>query len=775
MKSFNNSILQYNLSSALQKLRENFELSSFDLIIVHCEVNERQGVGVILKRIFSEGQGIVTVRSTDLYNGSQDFGDYHWCCSCDGLSYSEILLKVQQEFGKKPPRKILSIPYYSNDCLLTIAFKKLFNVKLCTFLMDDQTIHVNNIPEKIMKEVLELSDLRLGISPQMCQAYENKFALSFNTVMPIVQDDLIKNIACQPSEALLEAKHGVMIGNIWDQKWLDELQGVIKNSNIKIDWHGNPRRDWLIFEESEMAEMGIFFKGYTPDENTLIEHIQSAPFAIVPVGSGEDDRKEITLLSIPSRIPFMVATSNIPIIVLGRKDGAAARFVETNKLGLVCDYDSDQLNEAVSYICKPENQKKFREQALKIAKTLSADGMADWIWQSLDLGSPIDSRFDYTARSIQNASVIITLDEVTQKHGTGALVNRIFADTPDIFSIRSFNHFGGDHDFGQINTLISHQGLSRNQSFSFLQDKFKGSTLKRSFTVPYNSSELVSSIAIKELFDVPLGTWIMDDQNICDKKIPDELMQEFLSKCSIRFATHPELREAYEKKYGMKFWILPAIVPNELIETEIQNCQSNLLNSKNGTLIGSIWSRKWLDLLCNAFSKTGVSIDWYGNHNYDWLSTTKEEIQKRGLNPKGLLEEKELVKRLKQYPYLIVPTGTLDKRDDRQELSLLSLPGRIIFAMATSNIPIIVLGSEKTSAASFVNRFGIGVVSDYNHDSFKAALDYVTQPEVQLKLRQNAIKVAQSFSDKDIGQWVWNSLELGYASDSRFEELFAKI
>jgi len=95
--------------------------------------------------------------------------------------------------------------------------------------------------------------------------------------------------------------------------------------------------------------------------------------------------------------------------------------------------------------------------------------------------------------------------------------------------------------------------------------------------------------------------------------------------------------------------------------------------------------------------------------------------------------------------------------------------------MATSNIPIIVLGSEKTSAASFVNRFGIGVVSDYNHDSFNAALDYVTQPEVQLKLRQNAIKVAQSFSDKDIGQWVWNSLELGYASDSRFEELFEKL
>ena len=424
-----------------------------------------------------------------------------------------------------------------------------------------------------------------------------------------------------------------------------------------------------------------------------------------------------------------------------------------------------------------ENDAFLLQSSIDITHSLDkiADSIKNIETQQISLQDKFDSRADELPASFQNATAFITHNEVTQKHGTGALVKRIFANNPDIVSIRSNNHYDGDHQFGLINMLLSHKGLTRAQSFAAILSKLKDSTIKRVFCIPYNSSELTTSIAIKELFNAPLGTWIMDDQNIYDKKIPDELMREFLGKCSIRFATHPELRDAYEKQYGMKFWILPAVVPNELIESEIQICDPNLLSSKNGILIGNIWSRKWLDLLGNIFSQTDTNIDWYSHHTYDWLSTTKEEIQNRGLNPKGLLPEKELVKRLKQYPFLVVPTGTLDERDDRQELSQLSLPGRIVFAMATSNIPIIVLGSEKTSAASFVNRFGIGIVSDYTPESFTAAIDYVTQPEVQLKLRHNAIKVAQKFSDKNIDQWVWHSLELGNAFDSRFEELFGKV
>jgi hypothetical protein len=373
---------------------------------------------------------------------------------------------------------------------------------------------------------------------------------------------------------------------------------------------------------------------------------------------------------------------------------------------------------------------------------------------------------------ISKFDFVIAPCEVNERHGTGILLKRIFPNSQGMISLRSRSIYGGQQDFGEFDFCISHGDLRYSQSLLNIYHYFKDKKPQKILSIPYFLDDFLSTIALKDLFGIPLCTYIMDDQNICDKQIPDILMHEFLTKCSIRFATHPELRDAYESKYGLKFWILPAIVPNELIESNIQNHNSSLLNSRNGTLIGSIWSKQWFDLLCNTFSEAGVKIDWYGNHSYYWLSESIDEIQQRGINPKGLLAEKELAQRLKQYPYIVVPTGTLDEKDDRHHLSQLSLPGRIIFAMATSNTPIIILGSEKTSAASFVKRFGIGVVCDYNSESFIQAIDYVIQPEIQMQMRQNAFNVARKFSDKDIGHWVWQSLELGQAYDSRFEELF---
>ena len=45
----------------------------------------------------------------------------------------------------------------------------------------------------------------------------------------------------------------------------------------------------------------------------------------------------------------------------------------------------------------------------------------------------------------------------------------------------------------------------------------------------------------------------MDDENMTVDIIPDALMREFLEKCSLRLATHPELRDAYRAE----LWTLP--------------------------------------------------------------------------------------------------------------------------------------------------------------------------------------------------------------------------
>ncbi|MGL5035381.1 MAG: FkbM family methyltransferase, partial [Microcystaceae cyanobacterium] len=106
--------------------------------------------------------------------------------------------------------------------------------------------------------------------------------------------------------------------------------------------------------------------------------------------------------------------------------------------------------------------------------------------------------------------------------------------------------------------------------------------------------------------------------------------------------------------------------------------------------------------------------------------------------------------------------------------SQLSLPGRILFCLASSNTPVVLLGSPKTSAANFINRFQIGVVSDYLPEELNKAIEYVLDVDNQKTMRENAVKVATQFSDKNIDDWVWQSLAEGQAADLHFESLFRR-
>jgi hypothetical protein len=105
--------------------------------------------------------------------------------------------------------------------------------------------------------------------------------------------------------------------------------------------------------------------------------------------------------------------------------------------------------------------------------------------------------------------------------------------------------------------------------------------------------------------------------------------------------------------------------------------------SSHGALLGSMWSETWFSMLESALAGSGVTLDWFGNSEYYWLKGASQRLQASGITPRGLLPEDELAARLRQHRFVVVPTGTLDERDDRQELSRLSLPGRIIFALAT--------------------------------------------------------------------------------------------
>jgi len=367
--------------------------------------------------------------------------------------------------------------------------------------------------------------------------------------------------------------------------------------------------------------------------------------------------------------------------------------------------------------------------------------------------------------------VVITPSEINNQHGTGFLVDRLFGNRSNVLSIRAANHYGGDHHFGDESLIISHERLSRSRSIEQTLRKLGDRIPKRIFCVPYLPDDLLTAITLRDVFKAPLCLYLMDDQNITTSAIPDSLMREFLEKCALRLTTHSEMREAYESKYGSKFYLLPAVVPARLISSSISQPEPELVRERTGALIGCIWGRAWFDGLRTVVSDSGLGCHWFGNHQHPACRISAGELVEAGINAQGVVPEEELAHQLRRFPFAIVPTGTLDENDDAAWISALSLPGRILFILATSNTPIILLGSSKTPAAKLIEHFRIGVRCDYSAESFLSAVHRVIDPEYQAGMRANAARIAPKFSAEGIGEWLDRSLEFGRACDDRFEQL----
>jgi hypothetical protein len=252
--------------------------------------------------------------------------------------------------------------------------------------------------------------------------------------------------------------------------------------------------------------------------------------------------------------------------------------------------------------------------------------------------------------------------------------------------------------------------------------------------------------------------------------IPDEMMSELLRRSSLRLATHPELRYAYERKYGYKFWLLPAVVPDQLI---LREGEPEPVASARPVLVGSFWDQRWFDQTAEVLGRSGYPVDWYGNNRSPWLRIDAERLERAGIMAHGIVPEAELASRLRQHPFVVVPAAELEGGETNAGVAWLSLPGRILFALATAHAPVLVLGSEKTCAARFVRHFGVGDVAPYSAAAVRAAIESLLEPETQSRYRARAAALAARFSDAGVGSWLAESTERGEPVDRRFEQVFA--
>jgi hypothetical protein len=362
--------------------------------------------------------------------------------------------------------------------------------------------------------------------------------------------------------------------------------------------------------------------------------------------------------------------------------------------------------------------------------------------------------------------VIVTPVEVNDHHGTGVFLQMLFAANDDIVSIRSQDQHGGRQTFGMPLKIV-HRSSSRDAVFSRVENALRGMVVRRVLCVPYLPDDVLTAIAVQAIFGAPMCTFIMDDQNVAIGGIPDESMRELLEKSTLRLAISPEMLNAYARKFAVPFYYTPPTAPAHMLPTRLHS-PATPPDAKHGVIIGNLWSARSPELLRGAVRNSGVTLSYPGGSS---LPGTAESWRADGIYPSDRLESNELVEMLRSMWFAVLPSGTMDDAEDRRWMAEFSLPSRLVFLMCTSHIPVIVLGSRNTAAAHFVEQFGIGVVADYDRESFLNAVRHISQPGVNLAMRRRGLAAAGRFVDTGVGEWIWQSLAKGAPFDRRFEDL----
>jgi hypothetical protein len=269
----------------------------------------------------------------------------------------------------------------------------------------------------------------------------------------------------------------------------------------------------------------------------------------------------------------------------------------------------------------------------------------------------------------------------------------------------------------------------------------------------------------------------MDDQNLCSDGIPDEVMRELMAKSTLRLAISPELCEGYQRKYQYPMWFMPPVMASQRILPYLNALPAASLRSGEGIIVGNIWGQRWLELLRNTVRNSGVRLQWHCSGEFRWVEWDRQTLARDGIvqHEGPALDDDRLIERLRQAPFAVVPSGTLDDTDDRRFIAQLSLPSRIPYIFAASQAPILVLGSPKTAAARFVTKMGIGMAAPYEGTAFQEAVAHITQPEVNVRMRRAALLLAGRFSDLGASEWIWESLAKGEPADSRYQDLQALL
>lgn len=372
---------------------------------------------------------------------------------------------------------------------------------------------------------------------------------------------------------------------------------------------------------------------------------------------------------------------------------------------------------------------------------------------------------------VREALGLVSAAEINDLHGTGVLLGRLAAIETDVLHARSIDKYVTQNS--AFRRLHMPMGADLRRALPVL---LGGSTVSRLLVVPYCGADAVNALALQEATSARMCVWVMD-HNLGSRpdEIAPEQMLRLLDRACLCLGISPELCARYKSLFSRDFHVLPPTAKANLVEAPPNPDFTSHLRGKTCAMVGNIWATSAFPRFVSVLRESGWRVDWFGRGSAcGWLNTDPEELRMHGIHEQGFVAEDELASRLAAYPFVVVPTGTGDERDDRKEITMLSLPTRLPYLLAAARIPMLVIGSPESCSARFVRRFGVGLSCPYESDELGAALAKMGEAEFNAECRSNAAAAAADFSDRGLGEWIWQSCEKGAPVDDRFERLFQR-
>lgn len=364
-----------------------------DVVVCHSEVNNRYGTGILIQRMFPRHrEEVVSIRADSIWGGEQDFGLRELVIP-PGLDRAGIYGWTLAHTGEFTVRHIYCIPFASEEITAALALRDAHRAPFCLYVMDDQNVAAYGIPDELMEEAVDKATLRLAISSDMRDAYETKYDRRFWIAPPTMAHH-------PPAVARDEARagHGILVGNISTQEWLEALLQAARGSELEIDWYSNSPGGgyWLRRDSLEaLGAAGVTLHDPLP-EPQLAARLAAYEVALVPTmpQGGRYENFEIASLSFPSRLTFVVVCSDLPIVVLGEPASYVARFVEHYGLGVTSAYEAAALDRALARTRDESWRRGQMASVERMRRALESIDIAGWLRAAVAHGAPTDLAFE---------------------------------------------------------------------------------------------------------------------------------------------------------------------------------------------------------------------------------------------------------------------------------------------------------------------------------------------------------------------------------------------